>query len=110
MKPALIIFALFRPFIFLRRRERRSLLSLSQKIHGGRMYLWQNLQKLTMPSLVIPTVISVLAMAHASQILPIDGRNCMPHMGQRMVTSRFGSISIVDDNIIISSKLVLKLK
>ena len=87
MKPALSILALLSPLIFLSRMARSYLLSLWQTIHGGLMYLLQNLQKLIIPSLVIPRVISDLAIEHASQILPMEGRNWMPHMGHRMVTS-----------------------
>lgn len=60
------------------------------------MYRWQKRQKLTMASLVMPTVMSVLLSAHAEQMLPRVGKNCMPHIGQRIVTSRLSSTSIVD--------------
>jgi hypothetical protein len=50
------------------------------------MYLWQNLQKLTMAYLVIPIVISVLAIVQAGQTLPIVGINWTPHIGHKMVT------------------------
>jgi len=36
--------------------------------------------------LVIPIVISVFAMAQASQIFPMVGKNLIPHMGHRMGT------------------------
>jgi len=100
--PAFRILVLFKPLIFLRSKERSSLLSLSQATQGGLMYRWQNLQKLTIPYLVIPMVMSALAMVQASQMFPIEGKNCMPHMGHRIVTYLLGSISIVDKlNIII---------
>ena len=58
------------------------------------------------PYLVIPIVMSALAIVQASQMFPIEGKNCMPHIGHRMVTSLFGSISIVDErNIIIPANL-----
>ena len=54
------------------------------------------------PYLVMPIVTSALAIVQASQMFPMEGKNCMPHIGQRIVTSLFGSISIVDKlNIII---------
>lgn len=60
------------------------------------MYRWQKRQKLTIPYLVMPTVMSALARAQASQMLPMEGRNCTPHIGQRIVTSLLGSTYIVD--------------
>ena len=88
MKPALMILALLRPLIFFNNKARSSLLSRSQAIHGGRMYRLQNRQKLTTAYLVMPMVMSVLAMVQAEQMLPMVGMNWTPHMGQRMVTSR----------------------
>jgi hypothetical protein len=40
-----------------------------------------------MAYLVIPIVISVLAMVQAGHTLPMVGINCTPHMGHKMVTS-----------------------
>ena len=88
MNPALIILALLSPLIFFSNKARRSLLSLAQAIHGGLMYLLQNRQKLTIAYLVIPMLMSVLAMVQAEHMLPMEGMNCTPHIGQRMVTSR----------------------
>ena len=70
-----MILALLSPLIFLSKRESSSLLSRSQAIHGGRMYLLQNRQKLTMAYLVMPMVMSVLAMVQAEQTLPMVGMN-----------------------------------
>lgn len=75
MKPALRILARPSPRIFLSRSESSSLESLEQAIQGGRMYRVQNLQKLTIASLVIPRVRSALARVQEEQMLPIVGEN-----------------------------------
>jgi hypothetical protein len=53
------------------------------------------------PYFVIPIVMSALEIVQASQIFPIEGKNCMPHIGHKIVTSLFDSISIVDERDII---------
>lgn len=75
IKPALMILALLSPFIFFNNNASNSLLSLSQAIHGGLIYLWQNLQKLTTAYFVMPMVMSVLAIVQAGQTLPMVGMN-----------------------------------
>lgn len=85
INPAFIILAFPNPFIFFNSKDKSYLLSLSQETHGGLKNLWQNLQKVTIASFVIPRVISVFANKQASQILPSRGLNWIPHIGHSMV-------------------------
>lgn len=91
--PALMIFARFNPLIFFKSIDNSYLLSLSQATQGGRLYRWQNRQKLMIASFVMPIVISVLANMHASQTLESLGWNWIPHIGHRIVASCSGAIA-----------------
>lgn len=87
MKPALMSFTLFNPFIFFNKIESSYLLSLSQATQGGLIYLWQKRQKLIIAYLVMPIVMSVLASMHASQTLDSLGWNWIPHIGHKILAS-----------------------
>ena len=87
-KTASIILTLFNPLNLFKHIDKSSFDSLSHSVQGGRKYLLQNLQKLIIPSFVIPIDISVWVMMQFVQIVVLvsPGLNATSHREHKIVT------------------------